>query len=209
MARRLEGAGDFAGAQAALERAVQATPRSAELRGQVASFHLRRSQPDEAEKAARAALAIDEDNIEAHRALGLVFAGYADAAGARSTSPQITTYLQDAITHLERAAASAAPGDLVLHFTLGRLYLRTDQPSRGRRVAQPRRLAQSRFAAGASRAGAGARVEQQPGRRPSTRSRSSSTTSRASPRRWGSTRSRRASSATRRCRTPRRSKRSR
>jgi len=130
MARRLEGAGDFAGAQAALERAVQATPRSAELRGQVASFHLRRSQPDEAEKAARAALAIDQENIEAHRALGLVFAGYADAAGARSTSPQITTYLQDAITHLERAAGSAAPGDLVLHFTLGRLYLRTNQPSR-------------------------------------------------------------------------------
>src|SRR6187399_2342913 len=55
MARRLEGAGDFAGAQAALDRAVQATPRSAELRGQVASFHLRRSQPDEAEKAAPAA----------------------------------------------------------------------------------------------------------------------------------------------------------
>jgi len=130
MARRLEGAGDFAGAQAALDRAVQATPRSAELRGQVASFHLRRSQPDEAEKSARAALAIDEKNIEAHRALGLVFAGYADAANARSTSPQIATYLQDAITHLERAAGSAPPGDLVLHFTLGRLYLRTDQSAK-------------------------------------------------------------------------------
>jgi tetratricopeptide (TPR) repeat protein len=127
MARRLEGAGDFAGAQAALDRAVQASPSSAELRGQVAAFHLRRSQPDEAEKAARAALAIDDDNIEAHRALGLVFAGYADAAGARSSSPQIATYLKDAVTHLERAAKGAATGDLVLHFTLGRLYLRTNQ----------------------------------------------------------------------------------
>src|SRR5262245_35622102 len=68
MARRLEGAGDFTGAQAALGRAMQGAPRSAELRGQVASFYLRRSQPDEAEKAAKEALAIDEGNIEAHRA---------------------------------------------------------------------------------------------------------------------------------------------
>src|SRR6187399_2628499 len=92
MARRLEGAGDFAGA--------------------------------------RAALAIDENNIEAHRALGLVFAGYADGGGARGASPEVAAYLKDAIIHLERAAAAAAPGDLVLHFTLGRLYLRTDQPQK-------------------------------------------------------------------------------
>ena len=131
MARRLEGAGDFAGAQAAFDRAVKSAPRSAELRGQVASFYLRRSQPDEAEKAAQAGLAIDADNIEAHRALGLVYAGYADAAtGARANSPEIATYLKDAMTHLERAAAGAPTGDLVLHFTLGRLYLRTDQASK-------------------------------------------------------------------------------
>jgi tetratricopeptide (TPR) repeat protein len=130
MARRLEGSGDFAGAQAALDRAVQASPSSAELRGQVASFHLRRSQPDEAEKAARTALAIDDNNFEAHRALGLVFAGYADAASPRSNAPQIATYLKDAVTHLERAASGAATGDLVLHFTLGRLYLRTNQATK-------------------------------------------------------------------------------
>ena len=131
MARRLEGAGDFAGAQAALDRALQADPKSAELRGQVASFYLRRSQPDEAEKSAKAGLAIDENNTEAHRALGLVYAGYADAGtGARASSPEIRTYLGDAITHLERAAAGEAGGDLVLQFTLGRLYLRTDQPSK-------------------------------------------------------------------------------
>jgi tetratricopeptide (TPR) repeat protein len=131
MARRLEGTGDFAGAQAALDRAVQAAPRSAELRGQVASFHLRRSQPDEAEKAAKAALDIDAKNIEAHRALGLVYAGYADAAtGARAGSPEVTAYLKDAMMHLELAAAGAPTGDLVLYFTLGRLYLRTDQAAK-------------------------------------------------------------------------------
>jgi tetratricopeptide (TPR) repeat protein len=130
MARRLEGAGDFAGAQAALERAVTAAPRSAELRAQIASFYLRRSQPDDAEKAARAALEIDDANIEAHRALGLVFAGYADAPGNRTTNPQIAAYLADAVTHLERAAEGAPAGDLVLFFTLGRLYLRTEQPQK-------------------------------------------------------------------------------
>lgn len=131
MARRLEGTGDFAAAQSAYERAVQVDPRSAELRAELASFHLRRSQPDEAEKAARAALEIDEGNLEAHRALGLVYAGYSDAAGPRSTSPQIATYLRDAVTHLERAAASPTlAGDLVLQFTLGRLYLRTEQPQK-------------------------------------------------------------------------------
>lgn len=131
MARRLEGAGDFTGAQAAFDRAVQAAPRSAELRGQIASFYLRRSQPDEAEKAAKAALDIDDANVEGHRALGLVYAGYADAAtGARAASPEIATYLKNAITHLERAAEGAATGDLVLHFTLGRLYLRTEQPGK-------------------------------------------------------------------------------
>ena len=52
------------------------------------------------------------------------------AAAPAATSPQVATYLKDAITHLERAAAAAAPGDLVLHFTLGRLYLRTDQPQK-------------------------------------------------------------------------------
>jgi tetratricopeptide (TPR) repeat protein len=131
MARRLESAGDFAGAQAALDRAVQGAPKSAELRGQVAAFYLRRSQPDEAEKAAKAALDIDADNTEAHRALGLVYAGYADAAtGKQASTPVIAGYLKDSITHLEKAAAGAASGDLVLHFTLGRLYLRTDQTSK-------------------------------------------------------------------------------
>ncbi len=130
MARRLEASGDFAGAQAAFDRAVQASPKSAELRGQVAAFHLRRSQPDDAEKAAREALTLDEANIEAHRALGLVFAGYADAGSPRSASSQIATYLKDAITHLERASQGAPSGDLVLHFTLGRLYLRSEQPQK-------------------------------------------------------------------------------
>ena len=143
MARRLEGAGDFAGAQAALDRAVAGAPRSAELRGQIASFYLRRSQPDEAEKAAQAALAIDDDNIEAHRALGLVYAGYADAAtGARANSPEIATYLQGR-DHAPRARRGRARPPAISSCTSrsGRLYLRTDQAPKAvdslNRVRQP------------------------------------------------------------------------
>src|SRR5436190_3362348 len=120
VARRLEGQGDFAGAQAALERAAKVDPRSSEVRAELGAFHLRRSQPEEAETAGKAALAIDSANLEAHRVLGLVYAGYADGATAPGTGPQVAQYLKDAISHLEQASASTLASDLVLNFTLGR-----------------------------------------------------------------------------------------
>jgi hypothetical protein len=73
----------FAGAQAALERAAKVDARSAEVRAELGAFHLRRSQPEEAETAAKAALAIDGASLEAHRVLGLVYAGYADGTARR------------------------------------------------------------------------------------------------------------------------------
>jgi Flp pilus assembly protein TadD len=129
VARRLEGQGDFAGAQAALERAAKADPRSAEVRAELGAFHLRRSQPDEAERAAQAALALDGTNSEAHRVLGLVYAGYVDAGNPRAAA-QIEQYLKDAIMHLELASSSALAGDLLLNFNLGRLYLRAGAPQK-------------------------------------------------------------------------------
>src|SRR5215510_269599 len=70
-ARRLEADGDPKGALAALERAATADPKSAEVRAEIASLHLRRNERADAEKAAKAALALDETNVEANRALGL------------------------------------------------------------------------------------------------------------------------------------------
>lgn len=123
MARRLEAMGDMAGAQAALERAARADTRSAEVWAELAAFHLRRSQPEEAERAAKSSLAIAEDNVEAHRSLGLVYAGYTESNGAPSA--QQKAYVADAITHLERASAGpSGASDLILNYTLGRLYLR-------------------------------------------------------------------------------------
>ena len=130
VARRLEGQGDFNGAQTALERAAKLDARSSEVRAELGAFHLRRSQPEEAEAAAKAALAIDSASLEAHRVLGLVYAGYADGGSQRASSAQVAQYLKDAITHLEAASASTTAGDLVLNFTLGRLYLRAGTPDK-------------------------------------------------------------------------------
>lgn len=130
LARRLEGQGDFAGAQAALERAAKVDARSSEVRAELGAFHLRRSQPEEAEGAAKASLAIDSNNPEAHRVLGLVYAGYADGGTQRDANPQAAQFLKDAIMHLELASASPLANDLVLNFTLGRLYLRAGTPEK-------------------------------------------------------------------------------
>jgi len=50
LARRLEADGDVKGARAALERAATADPKSAEIRAEIASLHLRRNERPEAEK---------------------------------------------------------------------------------------------------------------------------------------------------------------
>jgi tetratricopeptide (TPR) repeat protein len=131
MARRLEAMGDNAGAQAALERATRADGRAAEIWAELAAFHLRRSQPEEAERAGKASLAVDEGNLEAHRALGLVYAGYTESTNSRTVSPQQKAYTTDAITHLERVASGPSGSlDLVLNYTLGRLYLRDGAPQK-------------------------------------------------------------------------------
>lgn len=124
MARRLEASGDTAGALAALTRAAAADKASAEIRAEIASFQLRQNRRDEAEKAALAALGLAEDNLEAHRVLGLIYAGDADAAAEKREGVRAGTLSRQSITHLERVATSPT-ADISLHYTLGRLYLRT------------------------------------------------------------------------------------
>ena len=109
----------------------RSTARSSEVRAELGAFHLRRSQPEEAETAAKAALAIDSTSLEGHRVLGLVYAGYADGGSQRGVRRRRSrSILKDAITHLELASASTLAGDLVLNFTLGRLYLRAGTPEK-------------------------------------------------------------------------------
>lgn len=131
MARRLEAEGDNSGALAALKRAATADPKSAEIQAEMAGFHLRHNERPEAEAAAKAALAINPDNVGANRALGLLNAAAVEGASGRDATAQVQTYLRDAIMYLERAIkASGTTADITLQYTLGRLYIRNDEPAK-------------------------------------------------------------------------------
>jgi tetratricopeptide (TPR) repeat protein len=125
MARRLESEGNNPAALAALERAAAGDPTSAEVKAEIAAFHLRRNQRPEAEKAARAALALDEKNVEANRSLGLILSAVVDSSNERTPSLLTATALKDAITHLERVVAGSVAPDAGVQDTLGRLYVRS------------------------------------------------------------------------------------
>lgn len=129
MARRLEALGDQAGALAALERAATADPKSAEVRAEIAAFQLRRDRRAEAETAAREALKLNDGNLEAHRVLGLLHTAQADAINANAAPQKFLAVAKEAIQHLERVAKDVTAGIDVL-FSLGRLYLRTEDATR-------------------------------------------------------------------------------
>ena len=125
MARRLEAQGDNTAALAALERAAAADPKAAEVKAEIASFQLRRSKRDEAEKAAREAIALDDKNTEGHKVLGLIFAATADTFNGRAQAAQFAANATEAIAHLELAIVDVSgASDINLHYTLGRLYMR-------------------------------------------------------------------------------------
>ena len=126
VARHLEGAGDNTGALAALQRAAAADLTSAEVRAEIAAFHMRHNQRAEAEKAAREALTLDANNMEANRVLGQILA---QAVERETGNPsQVAATITQAITHLERAAAAATGvADPNVNYTLGRLYMRSGQ----------------------------------------------------------------------------------
>jgi tetratricopeptide (TPR) repeat protein len=121
MARHLESEGDTAGALAALQRAAAADPRAADIHAEVALLQYRRNQREEAEKAAKTALSIDSDNIEANRVMG--FLQVAAYQNERATPAERRERLRSAIMYLERVAAVQPTPDLSLTTTLGRLYL--------------------------------------------------------------------------------------
>src|SRR5262245_2963098 len=131
MARRLEADGDNAGALAALKRAAAADPRSAEIYAEMAGFHLRHNERPEAEAAAKQALALNPDNVGANRALGLINAAAVEGTTGRDVTGQVQANLRDAIMYLERAVKASGPtADVTLHYTLGRLYIRNNEPTK-------------------------------------------------------------------------------
>jgi tetratricopeptide (TPR) repeat protein len=131
MARRLEAQGNAQAALAALLRAEAADPASAEIKAEIAAFHLRKTPPDRdsSERAAQAALAIDAKNVEANRTLGYLYAGRVDA-GDRPMSAAMTEDVRRAIQHLEVAIEGTPGTDPNLQYMLGRLYLRNSEAAK-------------------------------------------------------------------------------
>jgi tetratricopeptide (TPR) repeat protein len=138
-ARRLESEGDSQKALEALLRAAAADPTSAEIRAEIASFHHRRDPQNrfEIEKYAKEALAIDQNNVEANKTLGTLYADSVD----RTLTPS-TEDVTNAILHLERASAGMVGVDLVTQYYLGRMYLRNREPQKAVQALN-RALAQS------------------------------------------------------------------
>ena len=101
IARHLEAQGDAKGAQAALEKGVAADPRSAEVRAELAAFFLRRDAADDAERVAKEALQLEDENSEAHRVLGMLYAARSEDTG-RGQAAQATAaeLVKQGIAHL-------------------------------------------------------------------------------------------------------------
>jgi tetratricopeptide (TPR) repeat protein len=132
LARRLESQGNEAAALEALKRAIALDPKSAELQAELAGFHARQNNGEEAVKAAERALTLDAGNVEAHRMLGLVFAAWADAPASQlpagRSQPQLRAL---AIEHLAKIAETPAMStDLNLQLTLARLHMRAGNAER-------------------------------------------------------------------------------
>jgi tetratricopeptide (TPR) repeat protein len=129
MARHLEASGDSKGAQAQLEKAVTADPKSAEVRAELAAFHLRRDAGDDAERVAKEALQIDDKSSEAHRVLGMLYAARSEETGRGQVAQNASAELvRQAIANLERVTDNPSGlTDLNLQYTLGRLYTRNNQ----------------------------------------------------------------------------------
>ncbi|HXD18029.1 MAG TPA: tetratricopeptide repeat protein [Vicinamibacterales bacterium] len=129
MARHLEAAGDSRGAQAQLEKAVAADPKSAEVRAELAAFHLRRDAGDDAERVAKEALQIEDSNSEAHRVLGMLYASRSEDTGrGQAAQTAAVELVRQAIANLERVTDNPSGlTDLNLQYTLGRLYTRNNQ----------------------------------------------------------------------------------
>ncbi len=125
MARRMESAGDTAGALASLERARKLDPGAAEIPAEIAGYYYRQNRPADAVAAAEQALKIDKDNVEAHNILGTVYSSWADG-GSPPASGQSPISTRDAaiehLTAIQNTPLMATNPNLQM--TLGRLQLR-------------------------------------------------------------------------------------
>ncbi|MCC7241873.1 MAG: tetratricopeptide repeat protein [Acidobacteria bacterium] len=126
LARRLEADGSTAEALAALSRAAKLDPTAADIPAEIAALYARENDGAKAQEAAERALALDKDNVEAHRILGLVYSARSENAGPAPAGESPDSLRDKAIEHLQAIKGSPAMAtDLSLQIAYGRLLLRS------------------------------------------------------------------------------------
>lgn len=125
MARRLESTGDGPGALAALERARQLDPQSAEISAEIAGYYFRNDRAAEAVKNAEQALRLDKTNVEAHHTLGSIYSTWAEGGGPPPAGQTAASTRDAAIEHLSAIQGTPLMAtNPNLQMMLGRLQLR-------------------------------------------------------------------------------------
>jgi tetratricopeptide (TPR) repeat protein len=125
MARRMEAAGDEAGALAALERARKLDPGAAEIAAEIAGYYSRQNRSTEAVTSAEAALELDRNNVEAHHVLATIYAAWADGAERPPAGQTQNAARASAIEHLTAIQGTPLMAtNPNLQMTLGRMQLR-------------------------------------------------------------------------------------
>ena len=124
LGRHLEAEGKVDEAIAAHQKAIGLEPASAELKAELAALYARQDRAAEAVDMARAALALDDANLEANRILGSVYAAFAEQRQGLKPGDDSAQYAEQAIVALEKASRDGA-ADVGLTLLLGRMYVRT------------------------------------------------------------------------------------
>jgi tetratricopeptide (TPR) repeat protein len=126
IARSLEESGKVDEAIAALQKALELEPKSAEVRAELAGVYARQNRAGEALDTAEEALKFDPNNREANRLLGSIYSALAEQSRPLRPADDPSKYAARAIAALERANSPTIL-DLGLDLALGRLYLRSNQ----------------------------------------------------------------------------------
>jgi len=116
LGRHLASEGDAGGALAALEKAANLDPKSAEVRAEMASVQASKN-PQQAEQTAKSALQLDPNNLVANRILGLL---YSEAARNTKGDARVAR-AREALPYIERTVTNS-PTDVGMAFRLGQMY---------------------------------------------------------------------------------------
>lgn len=126
LGRFLEGEGKIDEAAAALRKAGELDPTSAEPRAELAAVYARADRAADALTAAEEAIKVDPRNREANRILGSVLASYGAQRQAVRPGDDVSAYGARAMAALEIARGEGT-GDLSIDLALARLYLERDR----------------------------------------------------------------------------------